>query len=433
VAQEELPALRQAATDEKGAAAPILTGLSGHGPIPWRTILEDRELAPEVTWPRSVPTYTAMQTDAQIKGLLMSTTLPIRRFRWDLEPNGAKPEVVAHISESLNLPIAGQEPQRKNRVRGRFSFDRHLAHALRALAYGHYYFEQIYEYRDPRDGGDGLLHLKKLGTRPPRTIVNFLLERNGDLEGIEQTAAVQSAALTTPLTAIRLERSRLLPYVWEPEDDADWIGRSALRACLGNWAIKSRLIRVDAVKHERNAMGIPWFEAGPDTADESIKELAKIALEIRAGEYSGGAGPGRLRIAGVEGTLPDTIASIRYHDQQMSRALMQLFFDLGTTETGSRALATELLDWYVESQDAIADWFADTIQAEQIEDEVELNWGPDEQPPRIVYTRLETENLALSDLINAVEAGLVEVDDEIRSALAQRWGLPPPPKAVAAT
>src|SRR5262245_18593277 len=95
--------------DEKGAAAgggslPVL----GAGVLPWATIADDRETAPDLIWPGSVETFRRMQSDAQIKGLLLATTLPIRRFLWEIDPNGARDQVVEHVAASMNLPIRGQ-------------------------------------------------------------------------------------------------------------------------------------------------------------------------------------------------------------------------------------------------------------------------------------------------------------------------------------
>lgn len=391
----------------------------GSGLLSWRTMLEDREFAPDLIWPQSVQTYRQMQTDAQLKGLLLATTLPIRRYRWEIEPNGARDEVVRHVADSLGLPIRGETDEPPKRQRGRFNHERHLAHALQALAYGHYYFEQVYEL-----GDDGLLHLKKLGTRPPRTIFNFVLDKDGSLLAIQQQII---GATLEGLGARTLGIDRLLGYVWEPEDDADWTGRSMLRACHPNWAIKDRLLRIDATKHERNAMGIPWFEV-TDSTDPQVAQLAQIASEIRAGEYVGGAGPGKLRIAGVEGTLPDPISSVSYHDEQMSKAFMLLFFNLGgNAKFGSKALGDSFIDWYSEAQQAIAEWYLETTQAYQIEDEVELNWGPEEQPPRLAYTRVESTALTLEDLVKVVQAGLVVPTPELKQLLAERYGLPEPP------
>lgn len=403
-------------TTEKGKPSQT-SGSLGAGLLSWRGIIDDREFAPDLRYPKSVQVYERVETDAQAKGLLMATTLPVRRLLWEIDPNGARPEVVEHIAGSLKLPIKGEDPPPK-RARG-FNHDKHLAHALRAVVFGHYYFEQVFDV-------DTLVRLRKLATRPPRTIDSIVTDDDGGLAGIRQRVGLggggglASAGVQGPVLGV----NRLLAYIWDSQDDGDWVGRSMLRACYKHWLVKDVLIRVDATKHERNAMGIPWFEVDPAASQSQIDDLAAVAERMRAGEQSGGAGPGKLSIKGVEGSLPDTIGSIRYHDQQMSRSFLAMFMDLGTTETGARSLGESFIDFFIQGQDAIADWYAETTQAHQIEDEVEWNWGPDEQPPALIYTRRETSELAISDLTTAVSSGLIAVDDELASYISRRWKLP---------
>jgi hypothetical protein len=61
-----------------------------------------------------------------------------------------------------------------------------------------------------------------------------------------------------------------------------------------------------------------------------------------------------LRFRGVEGTLPDVLASLRYGDEQMAAAFLAMFTKLGTTETGSRAVGESLIDFFVLAQEAVA-------------------------------------------------------------------------------
>lgn len=95
---------------------------SAGGLLPWSVWFDDREYAPDVRWPQSVTTYRRMQTDAQLKGLLLATTLPIQRMRWEIDPNGARPEVVERTCSSLNLPQVGADTPRPRRRRKRFDF-----------------------------------------------------------------------------------------------------------------------------------------------------------------------------------------------------------------------------------------------------------------------------------------------------------------------
>jgi hypothetical protein len=420
-------AIRAAPTKELGAPGMVMSGMGifggGTGATPdWGYFVDDREYAAELQWPASTEKFERMETDAQLKGLLLATTLPIRRFRWELDPNEANPDVVALAAEDLNLPIRNEEPRPPRR--GGFNHDRHMGHALRALSQGHYHFEEVVELRE-----DGLLHLVKLGTRPPRSIIGIRTNEHGDLEAVEQMSGglPQSGRVLGGIAGLGvkvLEASRLLTYIWDSRDDGDQTGNSILRPCYRNWLVKDALIRVDAVKHERNAMGIPWFEVDPAASPAQIESLAKRAEEIRASTVGGGAGPGKLRIAGVEGTLPDTIGSIRYHDEQMAKALMLLLYNLGgDAASGARALGDTFADWYLDMQGEIADWYAERTQS-FIDRQVERNFGPDQQAPLLTYTRIEGKDLAFSDFVEGVDKGLIAVDEELAAYLRERFKYP---------
>jgi hypothetical protein len=100
----------------------------GHGNtglIPWSAFADVTEAVPELAWPSSITTYSAMRTDALIASLLLAFTLPIRRYGWYIDPNGARDQVVEDVANDSNLPIEGQDSKPTGRRRDRFSHDRH--------------------------------------------------------------------------------------------------------------------------------------------------------------------------------------------------------------------------------------------------------------------------------------------------------------------
>lgn len=378
--------------------------------------IDEREYAPDVRWPQSVATYERMETDAQVRGLLLGTMLPIRRFRWAIDPDGARDEVVEQIARDFNLPIKGEDAPPalpRSQARNRFSHDRHLAHSLRALVYGHYYFEQVGEI-----GEDGKWHLRKLAPRPPYTIAN------GGRVDVAPDGGLIAIRQGTGLIDKPIPVNRLVAYVWDQEG-ANWFGRSMLRACFKNWAIKDNLLRVDATNHARNGSGVPWFETDSSLSQQQVDELGATARRIRSGDEAGGAGPGKLSIKGVEGTLPDTIASVRYHDQQMSLAMLELFVDLGrNSETGSRSLGDSFIDWYSYAQESIADWHAGITTEHAIWDSIDWNYSADEGSPKLVYDRSSEEDLPVADLAVLIEKGAIAVDPDLEAALRSKYNLP---------
>ncbi len=361
-----------------------------------------------------------MLTDAQVSGLLRGTTLPIRRFQWMIDPNGAAASTVKRIADDYGLPIMGRRNnQRRSRRRNRFSFDRHLTDALRALAYGHYYFEQVGEI-----GDDGQWHLRKLAPRPPRTISEINSERDGGLRSIKVPSGGRGN-LSLVNTEAELKVDRLLAYVWDQEA-GNWVGRSMLRSCYRNWLIKDRLMRVDAIKHERQGMGLPTAEAPPGATPEQVEALDGMMRSTKVHERGGMAVPSgtKLSLMGTTGSVPDTVASMRFHNEEMARSFLMMFMQLGQTETGSRALGSEFIDFFMLSLLAVADWVCDVFNEHQIEDDVDWNEGEDAPAPLLTYNPVSDPQMLLGPLAQAIDAGALQVDDEIENTVRETLRLP---------
>ena len=131
----------------------------------WWTAL-DQEETPELQWPHNIEVYDRMRRqDGQVISVLRAMTLPIRRTKWRIDPNGARPEVARQVADDMGLPLVGEENMPVLRTRDRFSWAEHLRLSLLMLPFGHSVFEQVYRI-DER----GLARLRKLAWRPPKTI-----------------------------------------------------------------------------------------------------------------------------------------------------------------------------------------------------------------------------------------------------------------------
>jgi hypothetical protein len=401
-------------TDELGTEQP-LGGMPGGGlggVAPWQSFVDFYERTPELIWPRSVQTFTGMRHDSQVEALHAGTALPIRRYKWMIDPNGARPDGVAKFSEDTGLPVKGEDAKPQRRIRDRFSWQTTLRHILLAPLYGHMYFEQVGYI-----GDDGLWHLKKLAPRMPDTIQDIMVAEDGGLVGIKQM---------TGLTDKPIPVDRLVAFIWDKEG-ANWAGRSMLRSIFKDFIIKDRLIRVMAQMFERNGMGMPVIEAPPNASDPQIKQLTRLAMSWRAGEQGGAAIPNgaHMTLQGVQGTLPDILGGIRARDEAMARRFLMMFMQLGQTETGSRALGGEFIDWFALAQEAVADWVVDVFTSHVIEDYWDWNFGEGEAlAPRLTYDRDEDTQLPVADLVGLIDSGAVVVDEELEAALREKYDLP---------
>jgi hypothetical protein len=376
---------------------------------------DDTETTPELQWPQSVAVYDQMRRqDAQVASVLRAVTLPVRRTPWRIDPAGAKARVTQFVAENLGLPIVGKEPKAVLRTRDRFSWQEHLKDSLLMLPFGHMFFEQVYRVDD---GGDRA-RLRKLAPRMPRTIEEIKVADDGGLVSITQ----YSSKVGQPQRPIPVDR--LVAYIHDKEG-GNWLGFSLLRPAYKHWLIKDRLLRVDAQTIERNGMGVPLYKAAE--AEEELTTGLNMAKAWRAGETAGSAVPfgADMVLRGVEGTLPQALPSIRYHDEQIGRAVLAHFLNLGT-QTGSWALGTTFADFFVLSLQTLAQQIADTATQHIVEDLVDINFGPTEPAPRVVFDEIGSRQAATAQALKAlVDAGLITADDVLKETVRQQYGLPP--------
>lgn len=390
----------------------------------WWSVLT-QEKTPELRWPNSVEVYGRMRREeSQVTSVMRAVKMPVLRTPRRIDGTGCDPRVTEHIAENLGLPILGAEEQQpRRRTKDRFSFAEHLRLALTKLDYGHSVFEQVY-----RPEGR-LFRLRKLGWRPPSTISKFDEARDGGLKAIEQN--------TLNGKPIRLDISRLVVYCNEREES--WIGQPLLRPAYKYWLLKDQLLRIQQQTVNRNGMGVPTFTApaAPENTTMTAAELEEwldkmiaagleIVKKLRAGDTTGVSLPhgATFGLKGVEGKLPDALAVIKYFDEQVARAVLAHFLNLGGDQsTGSYALGDTFEDFFTNSLQYESDAVDAVFNAHVIEDLVDVNYGPDEPAPRLVSDRIGAA-LSAEALRQLVDAGVITADERLESFTRQRFGLP---------
>lgn len=375
------------------------------------------EITAALVWPNNLRVYDQMvREDSQISAVLRAVTLPIRRTAYRIDPQAASDDVVRLVAEDLGLPVLGRDPKDfAPRPGSTFSWGEHLRQALLELRYGHMFFERVYEIIG------GQARLAKLSPRMPRTIYLINVAANGDLLSIEQLAP-GAAAVTIPA-------NRIVAYVNEMEG-ANWFGTSLLRAAYKHWLIKDRLLRVQAQSIDRNGMGIPVYKGAPDKDGEDMDAGLDTASSIRSGDNSGTAIPAgsELELMGVTGTLPNAMEPINYHDQQIARAMLAHFLNLGTqtsSATGSYNLGSQFADFFAMSLQTIAEHVCDVATRSVIADLVAVNFGPDTPIPRLICDDIGSQHDATAQaILMLVQAGALAPDRALEQFLRLRYGMP---------
>jgi hypothetical protein len=387
-------------------------------------LAEALEHVGDCVFPTSVTTYAAMRRDPALAAILAAYTLPIRRATWAVDPTGCRPEVAQLVADDLGLPVVGDDSPGAARTRG-VSWPEHLRAALGHLTFGFAGFELLAEIDDT-----GQARLVGLFERTQPTIQAIHADGQGRLLGVSQD--LRGEGKPPQITA-----DRLLWYSHDREGGAHQ-GTSVLRPAFGPWLIKKEMMRVHATANRRFGMGVPIARALPGTTPTPAQhaEAAKLAQAARVGDTGGGAMPPNyiLELVGLTGSTPDTLTFLKWLDQQMSRMALAGFLDLGSSETGSRALGEAFIDLFTLSIQAIAEQAADTVTRQAAARIVDWNWGGDEPVPQVTVADVGTKHEVTADAIQQLmAAGAITPDPALEAYVRRSYRLPqrdqntPPP------
>jgi hypothetical protein len=82
-----------------------------------------------------------------------------------------------------------------------------------------------------------------------------------------------------------------------------------------------------------------------------------------------------------------------------------MFTQLGSTETGSRALGQTFVDFLGLAQESVAKSTTDVTNAHAIEDLVDLNYSIDDNAPLLRFRPESDRALPTTDLVSMVQTG----------------------------
>lgn len=378
-----------------------------------------------LVFPQSAYTFAKMlREDAQVTAIFRAVSLPIRRANWQLDANGAPPEIVSHVAEDLRLRVRGDDPHKPLAPRaGRVSWEKHLEQALYALVFGHMFFEQVYEV-----GRDGREHLRKLAPRWPGTLTKINVADDGGLESIEQSASGVGKRSDPP----KIPVSRLVAYCFDDMGGL-WHGRSILRPAYKNWKIKDELLRLELNTLDRNGMGVPVYTGSDMTNDPEgdLERGQEIVEGFRSGETAGASIPfgAKLDVKGTSGQLISPREAIAYHDNMMARSVMAHVLNLDG-KGGAYALASTQNDLLVQSLQTMAEWVQDVATQHVVEDLVRVAFPEhDGLMPQLVFDPIASKKeISPGDLAGLLNAKAIFPDKDLEEDLRRRYTLPPKQK-----
>jgi hypothetical protein len=376
------------------------------------------DLPPDLVWPLSVMTYSAMRRDSTVDSILQGYTLQQRRATWQLSPRGCDPAVVARVAQDMDLQVVGTEDTGGARVRG-VSWPEHLRAALSStLLYGHMGFEL---------GVDivaGRARLTTLAERLPSTIAQIHAD--------PKTGAFLGVTQDTPTRDNNVPQipARFMAWYCREREGVSWQGASLFRSSWAPFLIKREMMRVHATSNRRFGMGVPVMEALPNATvtPEQMGAAMQMAAAARAGEQAGAATPPGFvfKLAGLTGSVPDTLSFIRWLDTQITRGALMQHLELGQNSNGgARALGEAFIDSWTMALESLAEEAAVVATRQIAARLVEWNEGLDEAVPRVIVSGVGSRRDVTAESLHLLlSSGALAPDPGLEAWIRREYRLP---------
>jgi hypothetical protein len=272
--------------------------------------------------------------------------------------------------------------------------------------------------------GKTLIGLDKLASRKQRSI--FKWQTQDKQAGVTQF--VPGGYFDIPM-------DKLCIFTNQKEGD-NFEGISMLRQAYKNWMIADKLTLVDAIRHERQGLGIieviPPLGANETDVDAAItaarqarsneeavikhnKDWIVQFMDLKAGSASN----------------TDVLGSITHHNREALKAFLAQFLDLGQGKSGgSRSLSEDHSALFIASLEAIIKNVISTIQKQVIKPLVDYNFSKVTAYPTLEHSKIgDSDITVLAGAISSlVTAGALTPDAGMEQAIRTLVHLPDLPE-----
>jgi hypothetical protein len=309
------------------------------------------------------------------------------------------------------------------------TWEQTLYETLMCLPFGFSVLEIILKLNE-----DGQIIVKKLSSRKQNTVEKF--ETMDGKPGITQNVSPTMWDYDKKTNyLVSIPEDKLLIFTHNKQGD-NYEGISMLRPAYRNWFIKGELLKFDSVRHEKLAMGAYIGRCPKNTPEEEKENFLADIMRLRVSENSAVLLPGTKEdgwdvevIDTTKGNGTDIFESIKYHDGQIPKVVLANFIDLGSSDTGSRAMDESKKALFLQALEATAKNIASVYNRKLIRRLVDYNFKTDAYPMLKFKSMEDNDNEKFSTILKSLfDAGAITSDMETEQHIRGMIDLPPKSK-----
>ncbi len=406
------------------------------------------EFLPKLRGRNGVRMYQEMaENNAIVGAILFIIDSLVRQVEWRVETPAGEEENEAAIKEKEFIEEALRDMSH--------TFEDFISEVLSMLVYGWSYFEVTYKIRRGPDQADskfkskytdGRFGWRKIEIRSQDSLLRWLFDEDGGLDGMEQLnsygSGASKGAVVIPIEKALLFRTRLVKG--NPES------KSLLRPAVRSWFFQKRIEEVEAIGIDRDLAGMPLMEvpreilnpnAGP--TDKKIRsQLETMVQQIRVDERWGGLIPTELDTEGkptgykfrLQTTggkrMIDTNTIVKRHESRIAMVFLAEFIMIGMDRVGAQSSDVSKKDMFKLGIETILGTIASVFNQYAIGRLEKLNGVGAELWPVLKPGKLSAPELdKLAALIKEMAgSGLLSPNPALEKELLALAKLPQPPE-----
>lgn len=342
------------------------------------------------------------RSDATVNAALDAVKLPIMGADFTVDPasDDAKDVAVAgFVYDELHHSI---------------DWDKFLGEALTYLDFGYCVHEMVLEPH--MMNGQLRIGLEKLGYRKQTTVTAWEMEDGKP--GITQRDPMGNVANIPEIKLIRLTRK---------QEGDNYQGISILRSAYRHWYIKDKLYKIDAVGHERHALGVLEVTTPKGATDKDKKKMRQLARNLRANQESYLEHPEGWLVQFLDNkanSMRDIEPSINHHDRQIMKNVLAQFLEIGSAgSSGTRNVSEDQSRLFELAVQQVAKQVVSTLQNTVVRALVDLNFTNVEYPTLRVSNISDDNIPVISEAIKKfVDAGVIQPRAEDENTVRRMVG-----------